>query len=84
MLGVWVLRSPVCIIPWPHWSLALFGATAMAGLFLVPHEAAIPAFLAASAAANIVITNDHVQLYLGRPRQAELLFLVKMLRPQAA
>ncbi len=42
-------------IPWPHWSLALVGATVMAGLFGAAW-AAVPAFLQARRGSHIVIT----------------------------
>lgn len=42
-------------IPWPHWSLALIGATVAAGLFGAAW-AAIPAFLQAKRGSHIVIT----------------------------
>ncbi|PUB16366.1 ABC transporter permease [Yoonia sediminilitoris] len=42
-------------IPWPHWSLALLGASAMAALFGAAW-AAIPAFLQAKRGSHIVIT----------------------------
>ncbi|TMM51624.1 ABC transporter permease [Sulfitobacter sabulilitoris] len=42
-------------IPWPHWSLALVGATVMAGLFGAAW-AAVPAFLQAKRGSHIVIT----------------------------
>ncbi len=46
----------VCLyIPWPHWSLALIGATAGAALFGAAW-AAIPAFLQAKRGSHIVIT----------------------------
>jgi len=46
----------VCMyIPWPHWSLALVGATAGAALFGAAW-AAIPAFLQAKRGSHIVIT----------------------------
>jgi simple sugar transport system permease protein len=42
-------------IPWPHWSLALIGATVAAGLFGAAW-AAIPAFLQAKRGSHVVIT----------------------------
>ncbi|MFT5632179.1 MAG: ABC-type uncharacterized transport system permease subunit [Gammaproteobacteria bacterium] len=46
----------VCLyIPWPHWSLALLGATAGAALFGAAW-ATIPAFLQAKRGSHIVIT----------------------------
>ena len=46
----------ICLyIPWPHWSLALFGATIAAALFGAAW-AAIPAFLQAKRGSHIVIT----------------------------
>ncbi len=46
----------VCLfIPWPHWSLALIGATLAAALFGAAW-AAVPAFLQATRGSHIVIT----------------------------
>lgn len=46
----------ICLyIPWPHWSLALFGAAIAAALFGATW-AAIPAFLQAKRGSHIVIT----------------------------
>jgi len=46
----------VCMyVPWPHWSLALFGGTVAAALFGAAW-AAIPAFLQAKRGSHIVIT----------------------------
>ena len=46
----------ICLyIPWPHWSLALFGAAIVAALFGAAW-AAIPAFLQAKRGSHIVIT----------------------------
>ena len=46
----------ICLyIPWPHWTLALLGATAAAALFGAAW-AAIPAFLQAKRGSHIVIT----------------------------
>lgn len=46
----------ICIyLPWPHWSLALIGATIAAALFGAAW-AAIPAFLQAKRGSHIVIT----------------------------
>ncbi len=46
----------VCLfIPWPHWSLALIGATAAAALFGAAW-ARIPAYLQAKRGSHIVIT----------------------------
>jgi simple sugar transport system permease protein len=46
----------ICLyIPWPHWSLALFGAAIAAALFGAAW-AAIPAFLQAKRGSHIVIT----------------------------
>lgn len=46
----------VCLyIPWPHWSVALVGATVVAALFGAAW-AAIPAFLQAKRGSHIVIT----------------------------
>ena len=48
----------VCLfIPWPHWSLALIGATLAAALFGAAW-AAVPAFLQASRGSHIVITTS--------------------------
>lgn len=42
-------------VPWPHWSLALIGATTMAALFGAAW-AAIPAYLQAKRGSHVVIT----------------------------
>ena len=55
MLGGLGVALAVLYIPWPHWSLALVGATVMAGL-LGAVWAAIPAWLQAKRGSHIVIT----------------------------
>ncbi|MEM8731332.1 MAG: ABC transporter permease [Pseudomonadota bacterium] len=46
----------ICLyIPWPHWSIALIGATAMAALFGAAW-AAIPAYLQVARGSHVVIT----------------------------
>ncbi|KIN63705.1 Sugar ABC transporter, permease protein [Sulfitobacter noctilucicola] len=55
MLGGLGVALACLYIPWPHWSLALVGATAMAALFGAIW-AAIPAWLQAKRGSHIVIT----------------------------
>jgi simple sugar transport system permease protein len=55
MLGGLGVALACLYIPWPHWSLALIGAAAMAGL-LGAIWAAIPAWLQAKRGSHIVIT----------------------------
>ena len=55
MLGGLGVAIACLYIPWPHWSLALIGATAMAGLFGA-FWAVIPAYLQAKRGSHIVIT----------------------------
>jgi len=67
-------------IPWPHWSLALLGATVAAGLFGAGW-AMIPAWLQAKRGSHIVITTIMFNFIA-----ASLLnyVLVNMLRPQGS
>ncbi|MEP2922071.1 MAG: ABC transporter permease [Sulfitobacter sp.] len=67
-------------IPWPHWSLALIGATIAAALFGAAW-AAIPAWLQAKRGSHIVITTIMFNFIA-----AALLnyVLVNMLRPQGS
>ena len=67
-------------IPWPHWSLALIGATVAAGLFGAAW-AAIPGWLQARRGSHIVITTIMFNFIA-----ASLLnyVLVNMLRPQGS
>ena len=55
MLGGLGVALACLYIPWPHWSLALIGAAAMAAVFGAAW-AAIPAFLQAKRGSHIVIT----------------------------
>ncbi len=55
MLGGLGVALACLYIPWPHWTLALLGATVMAGLFGAAW-AAIPAWLQAKRGSHIVIT----------------------------
>ena len=55
MLGGLGVAIACLYIPWPHWSLALIGAAAMAGLFGA-FWAAIPAYFQAKRGSHIVIT----------------------------
>ena len=55
MLGGLGVALAALYIPWPHWSLALLGATAGAALFGAAW-AAIPAWLQAKRGSHIVIT----------------------------
>lgn len=55
MLGGLGVALACLLIPWPHWTLALLGATVAAGLFGAAW-AAIPAFLQAKRGSHIVIT----------------------------
>ena len=55
MLGGLGVALASLYIPWPHWTLALVGATTMAALFGAAW-AAIPAFLQAKRGSHIVIT----------------------------
>ena len=71
----------VCLfIPWPHWTLALLGATVMAALFGALW-AAIPAYLQAARGSHIVITTIMFNFIA-----AALLnyMLVNILRPAGA
>jgi len=67
-------------IPWPHWSLALIGATIAAGLFGAAW-AAIPAWLQAKRGSHIVITTIMFNFIA-----ASLLnyLLVNIMRPKGA
>lgn len=67
-------------IPWPHWTVALVGATLAAGLFGAAW-AAIPAWLQAKRGSHIVITTIMFNFIA-----ASLLnyVLVNMLRPQGS
>ena len=55
MLGGLGVALMCLYIPWPHWTLALLGATALAALFGAAW-AAIPAWLQAKRGSHIVIT----------------------------
>ena len=55
MLGGLGVALACLYVPWPHWSLALFGALIMAGLFGAAW-AAVPAYLQAKRGSHIVIT----------------------------
>lgn len=55
MLGGLGVAIMCLYIPWPHWTLALIGATALAALFGAAW-AAIPAWLQAKRGSHIVIT----------------------------
>ncbi|KAJ02820.1 ABC transporter permease [Sulfitobacter mediterraneus] len=55
MLGGLGVAIACLYIPWPHWSVALIGAAAMAGLFGAVW-AAIPAWLQVKRGSHIVIT----------------------------
>ncbi|WP_187430509.1 hypothetical protein ROLI_006800 [Roseobacter fucihabitans] len=55
MLGGLGVALACLLIPWPHWTLALLGATLAAALFGAAW-AAIPAFLQAKRGSHIVIT----------------------------
>ncbi len=55
MLGGLGVALACLFIPWPHWTIALLGATVMAGLFGAAW-AAIPAYLQAKRGSHIVIT----------------------------
>ena len=67
-------------IPWPHWTLALLGATVAAGLFGAAW-AAVPAWLQAKRGSHIVITTIMFNFIA-----ASLLnyVLVNVLRPQGS
>jgi len=55
LLGGLGVALAVLLIPWPHWTLALVGATAAAAIFGAAW-AAIPAYLQATRGSHIVIT----------------------------
>tara|TARA_R110002049_G_scaffold23781_4_gene84529 strand:- start:32055 stop:33185 length:1131 start_codon:yes stop_codon:yes gene_type:complete len=55
MLGGLGVALAVLYIPWPHWSLALIGAMAMAGLFGAVW-AAVPGWLQVKRGSHVVIT----------------------------
>ncbi|MDW4499093.1 ABC transporter permease [Sulfitobacter sp. D35] len=55
MLGGLGVALACLFIPWPHWTIALVGATVMAALFGAAW-AAIPAYLQAKRGSHIVIT----------------------------
>ncbi|MBV6634529.1 ABC transporter permease [Mameliella sp. AT18] len=71
----------VCLyVPWPHWTLALVGATAAAGVFGAAW-ALIPAYLQAKRGSHIVITTIMFNFIAA----AVLNYvLVNMLRPRGA
>lgn len=78
MLGGLGVALACLYIPWPHWTLALIGATVMAGV-LGAVWAAIPAWLQAKRGSHIVITTIMFNFIA-----AALLnyVLVNLLRPQ--
>ncbi len=55
LLGGLGVAIALLYVPWPHWTVALVGATAMAALFGAAW-AAIPAYLQAKRGSHIVIT----------------------------
>ena len=80
MLGGLGVALACLYIPWPHWSLALIGAAAMAAVFGAAW-AAIPAFLQAKRGSHIVITTIMFNFIAA----AFLNYvLVNLLRPQGA
>ena len=80
MLGGLGVALACLYIPWPHWSLALFGAAAMAAVFGAAW-AAIPAFLQAKRGSHIVITTIMFNFIAAA---ALNYILVNMLRPQGS
>lgn len=80
MLGGLGVALACLYIPWPHWSLALIGATAMAALFGAAW-AAIPAFLQAKRGSHIVITTIMFNFIAAAVLNY---ILVNMLRPQGS
>ena len=80
MLGGLGVALACLYIPWPHWSLALIGATAMAALFGAVW-AAIPAFLQAKRGSHIVITTIMFNFIAAAVLNY---ILVNMMRPQGS
>ena len=71
----------VCLyVPWPHWSLALLGATGAAALFGVAF-AILPAYMQAQRGSHIVITTIMFNFIAADLLQS---LLVNTLRPQGA
>ncbi len=80
MLGGLGVALVLLFVPWPHWTLALLGATAMAALFGAAW-AAIPAYLQAKRGSHIVITTIMFNFIAA----AVLNYvLVNLLRPKGA
>ncbi|PTA98076.1 MULTISPECIES: ABC transporter permease [Sulfitobacter] len=80
MLGGLGVALACLYIPWPHWSLALIGAAAMAAVFGAAW-AAIPAFLQAKRGSHIVITTIMFNFIAAAVLNY---ILVNMLRPQGS
>ena len=80
MLGGLGVALACLYIPWPHWSLALIGAAAMAAVFGAA-RAAIPAFLQAKRGSHIVITTIMFNFIAAAVLNY---ILVNMLRPQGS
>jgi simple sugar transport system permease protein len=80
MLGGLGVALACLYIPWPHWSLALVGATAMAAIFGAAW-AAIPAFLQAKRGSHIVITTIMFNFIAAAVLNY---ILVNMMRPQGS
>jgi general nucleoside transport system permease protein len=80
MLGGLGVALACLYIPWPHWSLALIGATTMAALFGAAW-AAIPAFLQAKRGSHIVITTIMFNFIAAAVLNY---ILVNMLRPKGS
>jgi ABC-type uncharacterized transport system permease subunit len=80
MLGGLGVALACLYIPWPHWSLALIGATTMAALFGAAW-AAIPAFLQAKRGSHIVITTIMFNFIAAAVLNH---ILVNMLRPKGS
>ncbi|WP_298914742.1 ABC transporter permease [uncultured Roseobacter sp.] len=80
MLGGLGVALACLLIPWPHWTLAILGATAGAALFGAAW-AAIPAYLQAKRGSHIVITTIMFNFIA-----AALLnyLLVNVMRPQGS
>ena len=71
----------VCLyVPWPHWSLAILGATGAAALFGAAF-AILPAYMQAQRGSHIVITTIMFNFIAGDLLQS---LLVNTLRPQGA
>ena len=80
MLGGLGVALASLYIPWPHWTLALVGATMMAALFGAAW-AAIPAFLQAKRGSHIVITTIMFNFIAAAVLNY---ILVNMMRPQGS